>query len=423
MTARIQGDEGGRVLDEKSFSVIENIPPNVRIIRPEVNSIINSRKQAASIFAIDESGVESVEARFNEEQWQDVEQSEFEGATRSLSISRLNDGRHTLYVRASDVLGNTSNSTSHSFVVDNTNPSITVNNIQQGQIFDVSITPLVNIVDTNLDSWEATLNGKVWTQGEEVTQTGSYTMIVSAYDLAGNFERFELNFIIDSPNQTIDVSANDDDMRLRRGAWGTIKVLQNDTYENLDALRVSIVQQPAHGSIVEASKGVFNYYPNLSFVGSDEFKYRLTDTQSGESDEAIVRVSVAPSASCSIVPSHSTATGDQIRLDGWALSEGDNSESPKYKITILDTSDDGAFVVGGKPQITFPDCSLVYIPKENTSKVVTVRYQVKDVATGGDRYTSPIYTFEISIDNRDGNQPIIIPIIKLLLLDEEDEDK
>jgi hypothetical protein len=82
-------------------------------------------------------------------------------------------------------------------------------------------------------------------------------------------------------------------------------LLANDSDPNNDSLRVDVtwVQQPTHGKVALLANGGFVYMPNPGFTGTDQFRYRASDTRL-DAAPALVTLSV-------------TASGDQAFKDGF----------------------------------------------------------------------------------------------------------
>ena len=415
------GAQTEHILDEKSVLIIENIPPIVAIEKPLANELINSIKNPARVNARDDSGVVLAQAKLDQGEWFSLQPSLANTGIYGADLSSLIDGSHIISTRATDSHGNSSNSVSNSFVVDNTSPAVSFLNIVENQQFEESVTPQIEVSDVHLQGWTARLNGEHWEPQTEITETGFYNLVVQANDNAGNSTRESIDFIVSNPQPDI-LKANDDQLSLNRGVWGTIDVLANDEYRNLQKIEVSILTPPTNGSLIEAAKGKYNYFPRLSFVGSDSFTYQLIAGASETSEIATVMVDVRPSASCSYVPDHSINEAREVALIGWAKTAGDNAATPKYKISILGTSDNSAFIAGNTPTVSFPDCSLSYAPKDNIRKTVVIQYRVTDVASNGAAYTSPIREFKLTIKTGDNLAAVLVPIIKLLLLDKPNED-
>ncbi len=408
------GERFTQRLDEEVFSIIENQPPVVSVNEPTNNAIINSLRSSALATVIDDSGVRSVEARFDNDPWFSINTSAFTANSYRIRLSDLNEGEHQISARATDTNGNSSSSVVHDFIVDNTPPNIEFSNLENQQLVIESVTPLIDVSDEHLDRVEMTLNGEPFNASQSIDELGSYTLIVNAFDLAGNAQRASVEFSVIAAA----LNARDDQIELRRGGLGNVKLLSNDEYRDINDLTIEITEAPSSGSLVKLNTGDYNYYPSLLFIGTDSFTYSVTDTVTKQVSSAKVSVTVRPGASCSFVPDHSVSAVGPVLLPSWARSSGD-TQAPRFRIRITDISDIEAFEIEAAPTITFPDCSLSYTPKIDTRKTVKVSYVVEDVASGGERYTSPISTFEISINTKDDNPAIIVPVLQLLLLEED----
>jgi VCBS repeat-containing protein len=70
-------------------------------------------------------------------------------------------------------------------------------------------------------------------------------------------------------------------------------VLANDTDAEGDALCVSLVDEPSHGSVALAEDGSFQYTPEPGFHGEDSFSYVTSD---GQSQSSVTMVAIAVEA-------------------------------------------------------------------------------------------------------------------------------
>lgn len=87
-------------------------------------------------------------------------------------------------------------------------------------------------------------------------------------------------------------SAVDDAYNVEQNSSNNVfNVLVNDTDPDGDALTISAVTPPAHGSAV-ITAGRINYTPTAGYLGSDSFTYTISDGKGG-SASATVRVTVA----------------------------------------------------------------------------------------------------------------------------------
>ncbi len=93
-------------------------------------------------------------------------------------------------------------------------------------------------------------------------------------------------------------------------------VLKNDIDVDGDLLIANIVDTPAHGVVLLAGDGTFQYTPLQDYSGPDEFRYRITDGQF--ISEAIVSITVTPPAEGE--PPLPAAAVDELfgdEEDGW----------------------------------------------------------------------------------------------------------
>ncbi|GAB6101235.1 hypothetical protein JCM16138_04580 [Thermococcus atlanticus] len=119
--------------------------------------------------------------------------------------SPLEDGNYTALVIAYDRAGNGANY-SFSFVLDRKPPEISTN-IINGTAYNGSITPEINVFDENLASYRVTINGIPFTGGS-ITADGSYYLVVTAGDRAGNTARYGVWFTVNGiPSPPSDLTA------------------------------------------------------------------------------------------------------------------------------------------------------------------------------------------------------------------------
>ncbi len=90
----------------------------------------------------------------------------------------------------------------------------------------------------------------------------------------------------DAPVAVDDAAATDEDTPV------TIPVLANDTDADGDALQVSSVSEPSHGTVAANPDGTVSYTPQVGFFGTDSFAYTVSDGNGGY-DTAAVAVTVS----------------------------------------------------------------------------------------------------------------------------------
>jgi flagellar hook assembly protein FlgD len=105
------------------------------------------------------------------------------------------EGGNSIEVIAWDSYGNT-NTKALLFVIDRIKPDISVNGLDEASYIN-SVTFSYTVVDDNLDTVSAKLNGEI-ISGDviEISEIGEYTLIIEAYDKAGNSNRFEKTFTV-----------------------------------------------------------------------------------------------------------------------------------------------------------------------------------------------------------------------------------
>ncbi|RKH83105.1 hypothetical protein D7X99_13860 [Corallococcus sp. AB032C] len=115
------------------------------------------------------------------------------------------DGPHTVAVEASDLAGNRTVKELH-FTLDLHSPVITLSGVPQTSPVSTTVTPALTVEDANLKSVTATLNGAPFESGTEVTEDGSYLLVVNAEDLAGRLSSAVASFSIDRTAPVIEVT-------------------------------------------------------------------------------------------------------------------------------------------------------------------------------------------------------------------------
>ena len=116
------------------------------------------------------------------------------------------EGAYALELTASDIAGNTSSLTI-TFAIDKTAPVISVSGIEEGHSYKGTVTPLFTADDLNgIDSFAGKLNGQQFISGTEVKAEGTYTLELTASDMAGNTSSLTVTFSIDKAAPVIKVS-------------------------------------------------------------------------------------------------------------------------------------------------------------------------------------------------------------------------
>ena len=120
---------------------------------------------------------------------------------------------------------------------------------------------------------------------------GPYRLRVTATDPDGDDATANVEvlvIVVNAPPEAADDTAETDE-----DTPVVIDVLDNDTDPDGDALAVTGVSAPAHGTAAPTPDGAVTYTPDPDFHGSDSFTYTVGDG-SGLTDQATVTVTVRP---------------------------------------------------------------------------------------------------------------------------------
>lgn len=124
------------------------------------------------------------------------------------SFSITDEGAHDIVVKTCDKASHISaESVKHAYI-DKTNPEITINGVQQGQVYYEVKAPHYDLSDTggsdiDMSSLAVTMKKDSaiipWSNDENLTEKGSYEMTVTVRDSAGNTASKTVNFEINTP--------------------------------------------------------------------------------------------------------------------------------------------------------------------------------------------------------------------------------
>ena len=91
-----------------------------------------------------------------------------------------------------------------------------------------------------------------------------------------------------TPNPNQPPSANDDFVNMNPNAVGVFNVLANDSDPNGDALTVTAVSVPLHGTVLILPSGELQYTPVANYAGQDILTYTISDGKGGSATANIV---------------------------------------------------------------------------------------------------------------------------------------
>ena len=162
------------------------------------------------------------------------------------------------------------------------------------------------VLDNDTDDDDDTLTAVVVTQPVHGTLTlnsdGSFTYEPDAgYNGTDTFTYKANDGTVDSATATVTINVNaipevvddaysvDEDGTLAKDA--SVGVLANDTDADNDTLTVTVVDQPAHGTLNLSADGSFTYIPDANYHGTDTFTYKANDG-THDSETATVTITV-----------------------------------------------------------------------------------------------------------------------------------
>src|SRR5262249_38123626 len=119
------------------------------------------------------------------------------------------EGGHTLIVSATDKAGNSTIATV-GFVIDAKRPTIAISGVTEGAYYRAAVAPQFSASDAHLATVVATLNGQPFASGATVSGDGSYRLMVTAADAAGNVASSSISFVIDTIAPSIAVTGVSD---------------------------------------------------------------------------------------------------------------------------------------------------------------------------------------------------------------------
>ena len=154
---------------------------------------------------------------------------------------------------------------------------------------------------------------------------GSYTYTPDANFNGSDSFTYKVNDgTADSGIQTISITVNpvndapvalDGSITTNEDAAITGSVSFSDIDVPADALVASVVDQPAHGSLVFNADGSYTYTPDANFNGSDSFTYKVND---GTADSGIqtITITVNPVNDAPVAQDGSITTNEDAAITG-----------------------------------------------------------------------------------------------------------
>jgi hypothetical protein len=129
------------------------------------------------------------------------------------------------------------------------------------------------------------------------------------------------------PNET--PVAQDDSVSTNKNTAVTVNVLANDDDADGDLLTVAVTDPPTNGTATPNGDDTVTYTPNSGFVGTDSFRYEVTDGKGGQSG-AMVTVTVLDASGptpCFKYSPKKPNKNTQVKFDGVCSSDEQSADS------------------------------------------------------------------------------------------------
>ncbi|MCG2827482.1 MAG: right-handed parallel beta-helix repeat-containing protein [Thermoplasmatales archaeon] len=216
-------DKAGNTVTKTVAFTIDKAEPTVNVAGVEDGAYYNV--SVTPTFWCSDVNLDAVSATLNDE-------------TFINDTAVQDDGSYTLFVLAMDKAGNTASKTV-SFIIDKTLPEITVTGVADNAHYNISITPIVDITDLNLNTTLVELNDASFTSGTEVINEDDYVLFVLAMDKAGNVNETTISFVIDKTKPVLKILSPENNVITNQSIILTYSV--SDNMDDEDNLTLSIL--------------------------------------------------------------------------------------------------------------------------------------------------------------------------------------
>ena len=168
-------------------------------------------------------------------------------------------------------------------------------------------------------------------------------------------------------------------------------VLANDTDEDGDALTVTLVDEPNHGTVTLSEDGSFEYAPSADFYGEDSFTYVASDGQAeGELTTVAITVEAANDAPDPVSDAYSVDEDGVLTVEaiGGVLANDTDVDGDALNVSLVDEpihgtvtlAEDGSFEYAPEANFHGED-SFTYVANDDLtlSEAITVTITVEAV--------------------------------------------
>ena len=203
----------------------------------------------------------------------------------------------------------------------------------------------------------------------------SFTYTIS--DGKGGTDTATVNLTVtpvnDAPDAVNDSATTNEDTPV------TIPVLSNDTDVDGDALSVSSVTQPTHGTVVINNDGTVTYTPAANYHGPDSFTYTISDGKGG-TDTATVNLTVNPVNDAPDAVNDSATTAEDTPVTITVLSNDSDPDGDALSVSSVTQPLHGTVAIN-------PNGTVTYTPAANYNGPDSFTYTISDGHGGTDTAT------------------------------------
>jgi Big-like domain-containing protein len=163
--------------------------------------------------------------------------------------------------------------------------------------------------------------------------------------------------------------AQNDSASVTDGSSVAVPVLQNDSDPDNDALAISAVTQPAHGTATIAGATIV-YTPGATFTGTDTFRYTIGDGKGGvASANVTITVSGAPNRAPQAEPDNASTTfGRAVTIN--VLANDSDPDGNALTIASVTRPNGGSVSIRGT--------TIVFTPAPGFSGTARFTYTIDD---------------------------------------------
>ncbi|RFF32617.1 hypothetical protein DZC52_01365 [Wenzhouxiangella sediminis] len=209
LVLEIQEGEDWIELDSRVVVLADVLPPDVLLRSPSAGQVVGGALNVLAEAVDEHSGIAMVELSLAGGAWQAMLPDAGVPDHYRADLQDLPKGDLELAVRGVDEWGNEAGVGPVEFVVDRTAPVISIGGVDDGQVGNEPVTPVIQVKDAHDVESQVQLDGEPFDSGTEVSAEGIYVLWVSAEDEAGNESETQIQFEIDLTTPTIEFTHPD----------------------------------------------------------------------------------------------------------------------------------------------------------------------------------------------------------------------